>query len=227
MKKWLSLLILALCIGSADVVRAEVTLCSLSWNANTESDLKGYRVYESIAPAVIKTLKSQVGKVTTYDCSGISDDKVHSFHMTAIDDAGSRTDGTKNPNGDNESLPSITVSKLFKTTATPVTIIINNVGTTNLVVGFEAVPSRLLTAGENVEFWLDGVLSKTEGISPYCFGTESAPPITCGPMSGTAGSHVLEARLVSNGIILDSHTVSYTIAVIDIIRPNPPVITIQ
>lgn len=116
--KYLYAALFALTLALPGLSYAEITPCSLTWAPNTESDLKGYRIYKSPTSGVYGPRLTEVGKVGVYDCSGTADDKTYFFRITAIDDAGSRTDGTQNPLGDNESVPSNEVSKLFKITST-------------------------------------------------------------------------------------------------------------
>ncbi len=93
-------------------VQAEVAPCALTWAQSTAPDWKGARIYKDNDPVKL----AQVGKVTGFDCSAEADDKIHEFYLTFIDDAGDRTDTTRNPAGDNESPPSNSVSKLFART---------------------------------------------------------------------------------------------------------------
>lgn len=114
--KYLYAVLFALTLLLPGTSFAEIFPCTLGWTANTEPDLKGYRIYSSLTAGVYGPKIAELGKVTTYDCSGTADDKLHYFRLTAIDDAGDRplTDPTRNPDGDNESVPSNEVSKLFK-----------------------------------------------------------------------------------------------------------------
>ena len=69
--------------------------CTLTWTANQEPDLAGYKVYRS------GTLLATLGTVTTYDCVRDGDGQTIPFAITAYDTAG------------NESVRSASVSKLF------------------------------------------------------------------------------------------------------------------
>jgi len=82
---------------------------TLTWNANTEADLAGYKVYFApqgctaqgpLAPLVVAGSPVQVGKVTTYKHVNIPViDGVLCWEITAFDTSG------------NESLRSVRVSK--------------------------------------------------------------------------------------------------------------------
>ncbi len=88
---------------------------TLSWNANSEADLAGYRIYYGTTartgsdPKVCTmcgySTKVDVGKVTTYTISNLTNNQTYYFSVSAYD--------TSN----NESLFSAQVSKLVATTA--------------------------------------------------------------------------------------------------------------
>lgn len=72
---------------------------TLTWNANAESDLAGYKIYRSVGTAPM-TLLATVGKVTTYvDDPLPAIDGDIGYALTAYDTAG------------NESVRSLTVTK--------------------------------------------------------------------------------------------------------------------
>jgi fibronectin type 3 domain-containing protein len=64
----------------------------LTWNANTESDLAGYKVYRATAPgaygAPIATLQ---GNVTGYVATGLQVGTTYYFVVTAYDNAGNES----------------------------------------------------------------------------------------------------------------------------------------
>lgn len=66
----------------------------LTWNANTESDLAGYKIYRGLDGAVPSLLTS-VGKVTTYTDSSLpSTNSSVSYQLTAFDNAGNESPRT-------------------------------------------------------------------------------------------------------------------------------------
>lgn len=225
LKTLIGLLVLgvAMVVGSVPAF-AETIPCTLEWTANTEPDLKGYRVYFSTTPPpALKKMIAQLGKVTTYDCSGPADNLTHYYHLTAIDDAGERTDDTRNPDGDNESDATPTVSKSFKGTVTPLTFTVKAV--TPAVAGqygYEAVASRPLVTGEKFEFWVDGVLKTTEGGFPYC-SAQLPTTLVCGTVPGTLGAHKLEVKLIVNNVLVSSQIVNFTISIPDTGIPKAPI----
>ena len=71
---------------------------ALSWAANTESDLAGYKVYMGTQSGIYGT-SIAVGNVTTYQAMNLQPNTTYFFSITALDAAG------------NESVPSSEVSK--------------------------------------------------------------------------------------------------------------------
>ena len=88
---------------------------TLSWTANSESDLAGYRVYYGTSPRTGTdpkvctmcgyTTKVDVGNVTTYTVANLTNNTTYYFSVTAYDNSG------------NESAFSLEVSKLVAKTA--------------------------------------------------------------------------------------------------------------
>lgn len=73
---------------------------TIGWNANTEPDLAGYRVYHGTSPGV-STEQVTLGLVTSYQWNGLTGGQTHYFTVTAFD--------TSN----NESAKSVEVSKAY------------------------------------------------------------------------------------------------------------------
>jgi fibronectin type 3 domain-containing protein len=71
----------------------------LTWSANTESDLAGYKIYRAEASGGYGAPIAILGNVTSYIATGLQVGKTYYFVITAYDSAG------------NESLPSNEVSK--------------------------------------------------------------------------------------------------------------------
>ncbi|MCI0527739.1 MAG: fibronectin type III domain-containing protein [Nitrospira sp.] len=76
---------------------------SVSWNPNTESDLAGYKAYYGTSSGSYSSSPIDVGNVTTYTISGLTDNQTYYFVVTAYDTAL------------NESAPSTEVSFLVGT----------------------------------------------------------------------------------------------------------------
>lgn len=74
-----------LTVGSTTTASAIV-----SWNANSESDLSGYKIYYGTASGNYST-SINVGKVTTYTVNGLSTGRTYYFAVAALDQAGNES----------------------------------------------------------------------------------------------------------------------------------------
>jgi len=63
----------------------------LSWTANTEPDLAGYKVYQRILSSSYGTPLAVLGKVTTYQVNGIQPGLTYSYTVTAYDTSGNES----------------------------------------------------------------------------------------------------------------------------------------
>ena len=88
--RWKSLIIF---LGMGLLLAAPLKACTVevSWNANTESDLTGYKVYYGTEPGVYYT-SFDVGNVTEYEVSGLTIGTTYYFVVTAYDDNGNESD---------------------------------------------------------------------------------------------------------------------------------------
>lgn len=85
--------------GVANVVFAGSA--TLSWNANTEPDLAGYKIYYGTAARIgtdpkICTMcgystKVEVGKITTYSINNLTNGQTYYFSITAYDTSGNES----------------------------------------------------------------------------------------------------------------------------------------
>ena len=63
----------------------------LTWTANTEADLAGYKIYRSVGTGPLSLLAS-VGKVTTYTDNALPTvDTTLGYALTAVDTAGNES----------------------------------------------------------------------------------------------------------------------------------------
>jgi hypothetical protein len=78
---WTTLVILGILISSHAAHGATVRI---SWNANTEADLDGYKVYYGIASRTYLSYRD-VGNTTSVDISSLGEGQTHYFAVTAYD----------------------------------------------------------------------------------------------------------------------------------------------
>src|SRR3954451_15782592 len=69
---------------------AHAQTVNLAWNANTESDLAGYRVYYGTSSAVY-TNNINVGNVTAYTVTGLNIGQPYYFAIKAYNTAGTES----------------------------------------------------------------------------------------------------------------------------------------
>jgi fibronectin type 3 domain-containing protein len=60
---------------------------NLAWNANTETDLAGYKVYRGTTSGVYSTTYN-VGNVIAYTVTGLAPGNIYYFVVTAYDTGG-------------------------------------------------------------------------------------------------------------------------------------------
>lgn len=103
MKKLLSACVLAVTMMVSTAYAQAADTAILDWTANTETDLAGYKVYQSTASGVYTAPVATLGKVITYTVTLpariVSGPQTFYFTLTAYDTAG------------NESVKSLQVSK--------------------------------------------------------------------------------------------------------------------
>ncbi len=72
------------------IASAQAQQVSLAWDANTETDLQGYKVYGGTASRTY-TCSTQVGNTTTCTISGLEAGRTYYFAVTAVDCAGNES----------------------------------------------------------------------------------------------------------------------------------------
>lgn len=74
---------------SSEVSARDITL---TWEANSEPDLSHYIVYWGLEPGVYNYNSGNIGLVTEYTITGLDDDKIYFFAVTAVDSSGLESD---------------------------------------------------------------------------------------------------------------------------------------
>lgn len=94
-KKWV--LWLAVAIVSF-FCACKVEALTITWDANKEADLAGYKVYYGISSGNYHT-NVDVGNQTSYKISGIENNKNHYIAVTAYDTSGNESEYSKELTG--------------------------------------------------------------------------------------------------------------------------------
>ena len=165
---------------------------TLTWSANSEPDLAGYHVYHCSDLPCAKssgtaTLLATLGKVTSFNVGTPA--VVQYYVITAYN--------FKN----NESSPSHVATYLPAGASSPppaTTVSLTVLGSPNLSQPWAVQAVTNVSGTVSVQFWVNGVLARTEDTSPYCaFGDTSG---SCTMVDQPAGYYTMEARVLSNGI---------------------------
>lgn len=83
-------LLLVLMMLLVPTLAGAATTVNLAWDANTEADLSGYRLYQSTAAGGPYTMVQTLGKVTTTSVTGLPDGRFY-WVLTAFDTVGNES----------------------------------------------------------------------------------------------------------------------------------------
>lgn len=180
----------------------------LNWNANPESDLAGYKIYQSTISGQYGSPVATLGKVTTTTLvlPQLTVDAAYFFVITAYDLSG------------NESGMSAEVSK---------TVLADVPVPVNLTLALRGDPTSgawavegatTATAPYAMEVWVNGALDHVERVAPFCsWGDNGA---LCQLGLRPAGSYLIEFRLIKNAAEIARETI--TVVVPDLVAPASP-----
>lgn len=198
----LLLLVLPACIYASDV--------TLTWNANTESDLAGYKLYQGTVSGQYGAPVT-LGKVTTHTLTlpTLTTDQTYFWALSAIDLTG------------NESGLSNEVSKfVVGVPPPPPALLLTLQG--DPTTGPWAVLASVTNAPADpydVAVYINGVLDHTESYDPRCSaGNLDTQP--CLQVLQPAGTYVMDFHVIKDTVIVASQSI--TVVVLDRIAPAPP-----
>lgn len=193
---------------------------TLAWNANTEPDLAGYRVYlcnqlPCGRASGTATLLATLGKITTFDIGTPA--VIQYYVITAYDFA------------NNESSES-NVAIFTPSTSTPgptpsptpepppsATVTLNVLGAPNLGEPWTVQAAVNTSVAVSVEVHINGALDHTERQQPYCaFGESNG---SCRRVQRSAGTYDVEFRVLSSG---GTELARQSITVTTAAAPSPP-----
>ena len=185
------------------------TVCTLAWDANTETDLGGYWVYHGLQSGVYGPALGVIGvgatPTTTCDTWGIvADNQMHFFVVSAFNASGA------------ESAKSNEVSKYLATNVTPktdTTTAITSITGSNIVGQPYSVSYAVSPGGT-------GTVTVTDGTGASC--SSAAPTGSCSLTSTTAGTKTITAAYGGDTTYNASQgTTSYAVTTHET-SPNPP-----
>jgi hypothetical protein len=199
--------VLCAVLGSTVPAMAETVL---NWNANSESDLAGYKLYQGTVsgeygPSV------DLGNVTTYTLTlpALSVDQTYFWAITAYDTA------------NNESRKSAEASKRIPATvqAPPTLPTVTEILLGDPATGPWAVEvTTTAVPPYEVEVWVNGVRERVEGMAPWCSWADNGA--ACFRVVKPAGTYVMEFRVIQSSKQVASTTL--TVLIVDKQAPAPP-----
>ncbi|MEQ1627617.1 MAG: hypothetical protein ABL965_09485 [Nitrospira sp.] len=185
---------------------------TLTWNANTEPDLAGYYIYQcSLQPCTktsgTATRLATLGNVTSFNAGTPA--VIQYYLITAYDFA------------NNESNESTVATYIPAGTPPPpasATVSLTVVGSPTLGQPWSVQATTNATGTVSMQVWINGVLDRTEGHSPFCgFGDNGT---ACTTVLKPYGTYTMEFRALSNGIEVARQAVVVTASAVS--GPPPP-----
>lgn len=206
--------------------RAATGFAKLTWDANTEADLAGYKIYYGMSPRTGDCPATggyanvlDAGKVTTYTISNLTEGKTYYFSVTAYDTS------------KNESCFSTEQNKVV-----PVSVVVDALAPVVAVTSPTANATVSGTVSVNVaasddmgvtkvEFYVDGSLKSTSIASPYTYSLDTT--------TLSDASHTLNAKAYDAAGNIGASS-SVTVIVKNTVTPPPttgdtiaPIVTIS
>lgn len=204
--------------------QAHAASVNLEWDANTESDLAGYKIYyatrsllsDSTTQAYNDPIvaKQSVGIATSATVSGLALQATYYFRLTALNFSGLESSFNVN----------LASAGVELSTYIPPVSIAPTVSISTPVNGSTVTGTVMVTALPlddvgvlKVEFLVDGALRLTAGGSPYVF------PWNTG--SESAGSHIVAARAYDADLNTAISSITVTVVIPDLTAPTVAIST--
>ncbi len=162
--------ILSLSMGATSFA----TSVNLQWDANTETDLAGYKVYHSADSAPLAgTTPLDVSKQTITTISGLDPDKSYSFAVTAYNASGVESSFSNIVSITEQSPPTVAITSPADAVSVSGTVLISVTASDNVGV-------------TKVEFYVNGVLKATDTGAPHAYSWDTS--------SVASGTYTLMAK---------------------------------
>ncbi|MGQ0666432.1 MAG: hypothetical protein ACT4O4_05300 [Nitrospiraceae bacterium] len=200
---------------------------TLTWNANTESDLAGYRIYQCSQPSCGKTsatatLLATLGKVTSLD---IGTPAVVQYYVITAYDFTNNESGESNIAVYTPASAPPTPPPAPPVTPPPVpppppppasSVSLTVLGSPNLGQPWSVQATTNAGGSLSIEIWINGTLDHVERTSPYCaFGDSNG---SCLLVQRPPGTYNVEFRVLSGSTELARQSVLVTA----VAAPSPP-----
>jgi len=192
---------------------------TLTWNANTETDLAGYYIYQcSLQPCTktsgTATRLATLGKVTSFNVGTPS--VIQYYLITAYDFA------------NNESNESTVATYIPAGTPPPpasATVSLTVVGSPTSGQPWSVQGTTNAAGTVSMQVWINGVLDRTEAVAPYCaFGDNGT---ACTTVLKPYGTYTVEFRVLSNGIeVARQSVVVKATAAVSGTSPSPATVSV-
>ena len=194
---------------------------TLTWNANSEPDVAGYRVYQcSQQPcgrtAATATLLATLGKVTSFNIG--TPVVVQYYVITAYDFVNNESSESSVTTYTPAGAPPPPPPPVTPPTLPPVagTVTLTVLGSPNLDQAWSVQATTNATGTVSMQVWINGALDHTDNTSPYCaFGDSGG---ACTRVQKPSGNYTVEFRALSGGTEVARQSVTVAATVV----ANPP-----
>ena len=178
-------------IGAVLLLSTSALGATLTWNANSESDLAGYRVYKcSVSPCSISSgtanLLATLGKVTSFN---VGTPSVTQYYLVTAYDF-------QNNESNQSNIVTYTPNGTSSTSAATVSLSVLGLPDRGEPWAVQATTDA--SEPLSVEFWVNGSLERTENVGPYCLFADNGT--SCTRVLRPSGFYTVEARVLRNGV---------------------------
>jgi len=198
LQKMLVSSVLAAILSLGMSATSSATSVQLQWDANTETDLAGYKVYHNIESSPLAGTVPLEVSTPTATISGLDPDKAYSFAVTAYNTAGVESSFSNIVSIPEQAPPAIAITAPADNASVSGTVSISVTATDNVGV-------------TKVEFYVNGVLKSTDTTTPYVYSWDTSA------LAAGAYTLMVKAYDAAGNVSQSSRTVS---VVKDLVAPT-------
>ncbi len=170
------------------IAQAQAAQVTLAWDANSEPDLAGYKLYYGTSPGTYPNVMS-LGLVTTYTVTNLTDGVAYYFALTALDTEGFES-GKSNEVSYTPSASQFTLSVSKSGTGT------GTVTGTGISCGTDC--SEAYTAGTSVSLTAAAAVSSTfTGWTGACSGTTNPCTVTMNAAAAVTAAFAIKTYTIT------------------------------